>query len=75
MKKPSPAVQYLGRVLVGAVESIARGLAKGAESVAKDAETALKNEASKVKRVGQTVEAWRRVNLGEIEETEKEGMQ
>ena len=56
----SPGRKLLRNVLAGAVESVARGLAKGAESIADDAAKIFERERKKV-------ETWRKRELGEIE--------
>jgi hypothetical protein len=50
----------LRKILVGTVESVARGLAKGAESVVGDAVKAAERERVRI-------EEWRKRELGEIE--------
>jgi len=68
MNKPSPASKFAERLLTGAVESIARAGARFVESIASDAKKALKNEANKVEVIEKTVETWRKMRLGEIDE-------
>jgi hypothetical protein len=68
VKPQSPASKFAERILVGTIETIARGLAKGAESIAGDVKKALKNEAAKVEAVQKTIEAWRQVRLGEVDD-------
>jgi hypothetical protein len=60
MPEDTAARRLLKRVLVGAVESVARGLAKGLESVADDAVKAVDREKQKIAE-------WRKRELGEID--------
>lgn len=66
MSDPTVASKFAERVLVGAVEMFARGLAKAAESVAGDVKKALRNEAAKAELLEKGVEWWRKSRLGEI---------
>ena len=59
-------VKFAEKVLVGAIEAIARAGAKFVESLASDTHKALQNEAAKVDTLRQGVEAWRQVRLGEV---------
>lgn len=52
--------RFLQRILIGTVESVARGLAKGAESVVSDAVKAAERERARI-------EEWRKRELGEID--------
>jgi hypothetical protein len=71
MTPPKTAAgRFAERLLVGAVESIARGVAKAAESITADAKKALRKEASKIEMAEQTVKAWRETQLGEIDDGE-----
>jgi hypothetical protein len=60
--------KFAEKVLVGAIEAIARAGAKFVESLASDTHKALSNEAAKVKAVKDGVEAWRQVRLGEVDD-------
>ena len=66
MSEPTIASKFVERVLVGAVESIARAGAKAVESLAGDVKTALKNEAAKAELLEKGVEWWRKSRLGDI---------
>lgn len=66
MSEPTIASKFAERLLVGAVESIARAGAKAVESLASDVKTALKNEAAKAELLEKGVEWWRKSRLGEI---------
>ncbi len=62
--------KFAERLLVGAVESIARAGAKFVESMAGDARKALAAEAEKAKLVEQGVAMWRQYTLGEIKDVD-----
>jgi hypothetical protein len=68
MKEPTAASKFFESVLVGAIESVTRAVAKAAESLAGDAKKALRNEAAKVERLEKGVEMWRKYKLGEIDD-------
>ena len=59
--------KFAERLLVGVLESGARALAKGAESLASDASKALKREVAKVEALERGVKTWRESRLGEID--------
>lgn len=61
----SAAMDLLERVVVGALNSGARAIAKAGESIAGDVKKALQNEASKAELVEVGLKMWRAVNLGD----------
>jgi hypothetical protein len=63
----SPFSKFVEDLLVGSVESIARGVAKGFESVAQDAVKAVEKEKKKIESLAHTVKTWREVRLGEVD--------
>ena len=75
MSEPTVASKFAERLLVGAVEAIARAGAKAVESLAGDVKTDLKNEAAKAELLEKGVEWWRKSRLGDIvviqDDTEK----
>jgi hypothetical protein len=80
MPERSVASKMFESLLVGTVETIARGVVKAGESIAGDMKKALKKEAFKVGLVEKGLEAWRKNNLGDIEDlpdslTEEKGDQ
>jgi hypothetical protein len=60
--------KFAEKLLVGAVESIARAGAKFVESLASDTKKALAREAKRAELVEQGVKFWSQVRLGEIED-------
>jgi hypothetical protein len=68
----SPASKFFESILVGTVDAIARAGAKAFESLAGDAKKALRNEAAKVEMVEKSIEAWRKMRLGEVDDLPSE---
>jgi hypothetical protein len=66
MSEQSVTSKFAERVLVSAVNSIARAGAKFVESIAGDVKKGLRNEAAKAELLEQGVEWWRKSNLGEV---------
>jgi hypothetical protein len=62
--------KFAEKLLVGAVESIARAGAKFVESLASDTKKALAREAKRAELVEQGVKFWSQVRLGEIEDVD-----
>lgn len=60
--------KFAEKLLVGAVESIARAGAKFVESLASDTKKALAREAKRAELVEQGIKFWSQVRLGEIED-------
>jgi hypothetical protein len=65
MSQQSPGAKFLASLLSGSVESIARAGAKALESLADDAEKALKKEASRIRDIKQGAQVWRHSRLGD----------
>lgn len=68
MNHESPVTKFAERFLTGAVESIARAGAKFVESLASDAQKALKLEAAKAELLENGVKFWRKTTLGEVDD-------
>ena len=66
MSDQSFASRLAERLLVGAIETIARAGAKAAESIAHDVKTALRTEADKAEFLEAGVKFWRQARLGEV---------
>lgn len=62
----SPMAKMAEKLLLGAVDSLARAGAKFVESVAADAKKALRNEAAKAELLEQGAKIWRQSVVGEI---------
>jgi hypothetical protein len=66
--QPSAVSRFFEKLLIGAVESIARAGAKAVESLTDDAAKAIEIQKKKVAATRDAVKAWRKVELGEIDD-------
>lgn len=67
----SPSAKFTQKLLIGAVESVARAGAKFFESLADDGKKALRAEAKKIEGIQNGVKAWRET-MGEVGKDEEE---
>jgi hypothetical protein len=62
--------KVLEGALIGAVESIARALAKGAESIVTDMSKVAGIQKKKIDAVANGIKTWREMNVGEIRDSD-----